>query len=204
MSSATFVSMRRSACCCRGQKSYKGVALLSRAAAVDVVKDIPHFEDDQRRVLAATFGQLRVIDIYVPNGQEVGSEKYQYKLRWLEALRAWLQQEMARYPQLLVLSDYNIAPEDRDVHDPKAWEGGVHVSEPERAALRSLFGLGLHDLFRRFDQPADTYEFGARRTLHHVPDRSRAAALGTAFGSRAGRRPLRHAAYVWLRKFLRR
>ncbi len=156
---------------CNGQKTYNGVALLSRVPGVDVVREIPGFDDVQRRVLAATFGRLRVIDLYVPNGQEVGSEKYQYKLRWLEALREWLLQEIEHYPQLLVLGDYNIAPDDRDVHDPKAWEGSVHVSEAERAALRSLFALGLEDLYRRFDQPPGVfswwdYRAGAFRRNH--------------------------------------
>jgi len=156
---------------CNGQKTYNGVALLSRVPGADVVREIPGFDDIQRRVLAATFGRLRVIDLYVPNGQEVGSEKYQYKLRWLEALREWLRQEIERHPQLLVLGDYNIAPDDRDVHDPKAWEGSVHVSEAERAALRSLFALGLEDLYRRFDQPPGVfswwdYRAGAFRRNH--------------------------------------
>jgi exodeoxyribonuclease-3 len=143
-----------------GQKTYNGVALLSRDSAPrDVVRDIPGFEDVQRRVLAATYGDLRVIGIYVPNGQSVGSDKYLYKLKWLAALRQWLAQELESHPELIVLGDYNIAPEDRDVHDPKLWEGSVHVSEPERAALRSLLGLGLEDLFRRFEQPPASFSW---------------------------------------------
>ena len=143
-----------------GQKTYNGVAILSRDSTPrDVVRDIPGFEDVQRRVLAATYGDLRVIGIYVPNGQSVGSDKYLYKLRWLEALRQWLAQELESHPELIVLGDYNIAPEDRDVHDPKLWEGSVHVSEPERAALRSLLGLGLEDLFRRFEQPPASFSW---------------------------------------------
>jgi exodeoxyribonuclease-3 len=140
-----------------GQKTYNGVAILARSESCDIARDIPGFEDPQRRVLAATFGNLRFINVYVPNGQEVGSEKYAYKLRWLEALRAWLAAELARHPYLAVLGDYNIAPEDRDVHDPPAWEGSVHVSAPERAALQSLLKLGLEDVFRRFEQPEGTY-----------------------------------------------
>jgi exodeoxyribonuclease-3 len=100
-----------------GQKTYNGVAILARGESRDVAREIPGFEDPQRRVLAATFGDLRVINVYVPNGQEVGSEKYAYKLRWLEAMRTWLAVELARHPYLVVLGDYNIAPEDRDVHD---------------------------------------------------------------------------------------
>jgi exodeoxyribonuclease-3 len=110
-------------------------------------------------VLAATYGELRFIAIYVPNGQSVGSDKYLYKLKWLEALRQWLAQELERHRELIVLGDYNIAPEDRDVHDPGLWEGSVHVSEPERAALRSLLDLGLEDLFRRFDQPPASFSW---------------------------------------------
>lgn len=115
-----------------------------------MVAGIPGFEDEQRRVLAATIAGVRVIDVYVPNGQAVGSEKYQYKLRWLDALEGYVAAQLARHPRLVVLGDYNIAPEDRDVHDPKAWEGSVHVSEPERAALRALVDTGLEDCFRRF------------------------------------------------------
>ena len=110
-------------------------------------------------MLAATIGSLRVIDLYVPNGQAVGSEKYEYKLRWLAALADWLAAELARHPRLVVLGDFNIAPEDRDVHDPAAWEGSVHVSAPERAALQRLLGLGLSDVFRRFDQPEGSYSW---------------------------------------------
>lgn len=143
-----------------GQRTYNGVAILSRLApGPDVVRDIPGLGDVQRRVLAATYGNLRVIDLYVPNGQSVGSEKYAYKLGWLEALRGWLAQEIAEHPNTVVLGDYNIAPEHRDVHDPAVWEGCVHVSEPERKALRSLLDLGFKDVFRSFDQPAGTFSW---------------------------------------------
>jgi exodeoxyribonuclease-3 len=143
-----------------GQKTYNGVAILSRGATPrDVLRDIPGFGDSQRRVLAATYGDLRCIALYVPNGQSVGSDKYLYKLKWLDALTRWLAQELERHPALIVLGDYNIAPEDRDVHDPKQWEGSVHVSEPERAALRSLVALGLQDLFRRFEQPPASFSW---------------------------------------------
>lgn len=131
-----------------GQKTYNGVALLSRIAATDPIRDIPGFVDPQRRVLAATVGDLRVIDLYVVNGQEVGSEKYQYKLNWLAALHAWLADEIARHPRLVVLGDFNIAPDDRDVYDPAAWAGQILCSEAERAALGSLLALGMHDSFR--------------------------------------------------------
>jgi exodeoxyribonuclease-3 len=142
-----------------GQRTYNGVAVLSRTAPAEVVAGIPGFEDDQKRVLAATIGGVRVIDVYVPNGQAVGSDKYEYKLRWLEALRGYVAAELARHPRLCILGDYNIAPEDRDVHDPKAWEGSVHVSPAERSALQSLLGTGLKDCFRLFDQPEKSYSW---------------------------------------------
>ena len=148
-----------------GQRTYNGVALLARAALEDVVAGIPGFADDQKRVLAATVGGVRVIDVYVPNGQAVGSDKYDYKLRWLDALRGYVAAELARHPQLVVLGDYNIAPEDRDVHDPKAWEGSVHVSEPERAALQSLLAVGLEDCFRRFEQPEKSFSWWDYRMM---------------------------------------
>jgi len=146
-------------CVANGQKTYNGVALLSRIAPTDVVRDVPGVEDPQRRVLAASYGDVRVVDLYVPNGQVVGSEKYAYKIGWLASLRNWLGQELSRHANLVALGDFNIAPEDRDVHDPAAWEGSVHVSEPERAALRALLQLGLKDVFRSFEQPAGTFSW---------------------------------------------
>lgn len=148
-----------------GQKTYNGVAVLSRWACEDVVTEIPGFEDPSRRVLAVTTNGVRVIDLYVPNGQAVGSDKYDYKLRWLAALREWLAQEAQRHERLVVLGDFNIAPDDRDVHDPAKWEGSVHVSEPEREALRALLGLGLVDVFRMFDQPPGTYSWWDYRSF---------------------------------------
>jgi exodeoxyribonuclease-3 len=142
-----------------GQKTYNGVALLAREPPADVLRDIPGFEDPQRRVLAATCGGVRVLGLYVPNGQSVGSDKYQYKLGWLRALHGWLRAELAAHPKLVALGDFNIAPEDRDVHDPVAWEGQVLVSEAERAALRELLALGLEDVFRRFEQPPSSFSW---------------------------------------------
>lgn len=135
-----------------GQKTYNGVALLAREPATDVVTAIPGFDDDQKRLIAGTLGDTRVVCAYMPNGQSLDSDKYQYKLRWLAALKDWLAAELQRYPKLALLGDFNIAPEDRDVHDPKAWEGQVLVSEPERAAFRAFVGLGLTDSYRLFDQ----------------------------------------------------
>jgi exodeoxyribonuclease-3 len=148
-----------------GQRTYNGVALLARCELQAVTAGIPGFDDEQKRVIAATVAGVRVIDVYVPNGQTVGSEKYEYKLRWLAALRGYVAAELALHPRLVVLGDFNVAPEDRDVHDPKAWEGSVLVSEPERAALRELLALGLEDVFRRFEQPERTYSWWDYRML---------------------------------------
>jgi exodeoxyribonuclease-3 len=135
------------------------VAILARTPLSESVLEIPSFDDQQRRVLAVNCGSVRVVNLYVPNGQSIGSDKYEYKLRWLKALRAWLRAELAQYPQLLVLGDFNIAPEDRDVHDPAAWSGSVLVSEPERAALGQLLQIGLSDVFRQFDQPPASFSW---------------------------------------------
>ncbi len=135
-----------------GQKTYNGVAMLSLVPGEEIVTDLPGLEDPQRRILASTIGGVRVLDVYVPNGSEVGSEKYAYKLDWLEKLRGFVSAELSRHPRLVVLGDFNIAPEDRDVHDPEAWRGKILCSDPERAALGALLDLGLSDLFRRFDQ----------------------------------------------------
>lgn len=154
-----------------GQKTYNGVAIVSRAPLSDVQAGIPGFEDEQKRVLAATVDGIRVVCVYVPNGQSLDSDKYVYKLRWLNALNAWLKAELARYPLLALLGDYNIAPEDRDVHDPAAWVGNVLVSEPEREQFRALLGLGLKDGFRLFEQAENSFSWwdyraaGFRRNL---------------------------------------
>jgi exodeoxyribonuclease-3 len=148
-----------------GQKTYNGVAILARTALEDVQTGIPGFDDDQRRVIAATVGSTRIVCLYAPNGQAIGSDKYEYKLRWFAALREWLSAELARHPNLAVLGDLNVAPEDRDVHDPKAWEGQVHVSEPERSAFQALLGLGLKDSFRLFEQPEKSYSWWDYRMM---------------------------------------
>lgn len=142
-----------------GQKTYNGVAILARSPLTEVQHGIPDFSDDPKRVIAATAEDSRIICLYAPNGQAVGSEKYAYKLRWYEALAAWLQDELARRPRLAALGDLNVAPEDRDVHDPKRWEGEIHVSEPERAAFRRLLQLGLADAFRLFAQPEKLFSW---------------------------------------------
>jgi len=148
-----------------GQKTYNGVAILSRGTPLEVSTGIPGFKDEQKRVIAATVGGVRVVCVYCPNGQAVGSEKYDYKLRWFAALKEYLAAELQRHPALAVAGDFNVAPEDRDVHDPKAWEGQVHVSEPERAAWRALLALGLKDSFRLFDQPEKIYSWWDYRMM---------------------------------------
>ena len=142
-----------------GQKTYNGVAILSKTPASEVVTAIPGFADEQKRVLAATIAGVRIINVYVPNGQSVDSDKFQYKLGWLDALIVWLKEEMAHHPSLALLGDFNIAPEERDVHDPKAWEGQVLFSQPEREAFRRLVDLGLTDSFRLFEQPEKIYSW---------------------------------------------
>ncbi|GAB3433154.1 exodeoxyribonuclease III [Massilia solisilvae] len=148
-----------------GQKTYNGVAILSRHPIADVVRNNPRFPDEQQRIIAATIEGMRVVCAYVPNGQSVGSDKYAYKLSWLAALRDWLAEEMQVHEQLALLGDYNIAPEDRDVHDPVAWAEQVHCSTPERAALNALVGLGLCDSFRLFEQPDKSYSWWDYRQL---------------------------------------
>jgi exodeoxyribonuclease-3 len=134
-----------------GQKTYNGVAILSRSAIRDVAHGIPDFADDPKRCIAATVNGIRVVCLYAPNGEAPGTEKYAYKLRWYEALTRWLKREAGQ--ELAVLGDLNIAPEPRDVHNPKRWEGKIHFSEPERAAFRAVIDAGLRDAFRLFEQP---------------------------------------------------
>ena len=140
-----------------GQRGYNGVAILSRREGEGVSRGIPAFADEQSRVIAADLHGVRFVSVYVPNGQAPGSDKFAYKLRWFEALAAWLRSELAAHPRLAVLGDFNVAPEDRDVHDPKLWEGKIHVSEPEREALRRVLAVGFADAFRLFDQPDKSF-----------------------------------------------
>lgn len=142
-----------------GQKTYNGVAIISREPLHDVITDIPELIDPQRRILAATIGDVRVINLYVPNGSEVNSEKYLYKLDWLAKITTFIQQQMTKYPNVAVVGDFNIAPEDQDVHDPKEWEGCVLVSPAERDALANILALGLHDSFRLFTQPEQQFSW---------------------------------------------
>jgi exodeoxyribonuclease-3 len=152
-----------------GQKTYNGVAILYKLATMpqpqDVLINLPSFPDEQKRVIAATFGDLRFISAYVVNGSEVGSDKFEYKKAWLDALLKDCQGWLAQYPKLALVGDYNIAPDDRDVHDPKAWAGQVLCSEEERSRFNTLLGLGLTDSFRLFEQPEKTYSWWDYRML---------------------------------------
>ncbi|QLI82412.1 exodeoxyribonuclease III [Chitinibacter fontanus] len=142
-----------------GQKTYNGVAIIARAPIEDVVINVPGFDDPQKRLITATVNGVRLIGAYIPNGQDLESDKYPYKLAWLEALLQWLQAQLQQYPQLALLGDYNIAPEDRDVHDIKKWAGGVLVSPPEREAFARMLALGLSDAFRHFEQPEKSFSW---------------------------------------------
>jgi exodeoxyribonuclease-3 len=148
-----------------GQKTYNGVAILSKHPIQDVVKNNPRYADEQQRIIAATIEGMRIICAYVPNGGTIESDKYTYKLSWLASLHEWLQEEMRTHEQLAILGDYNIAPSDRDVHDPVAWAGQVLFSDPERKALDALVELGLCDSFRLFEQPEKSYSWWDYRQL---------------------------------------
>lgn len=193
-----------------GQKTYNGVALLARQPIEDVCYGNPHFADEQKRLVSGTIDGVRVVCAYMPNGQAVGSEKYDYKLRWLDALALWLQEELARHPQLALCGDYNIAPDDRDVHDPDRWRGEILCSEPERSAFQRLLGLGLADSFRLFEHPEKTFSWWDYRMLgfqknlglriDHIllsaPLADRCTAAGVDRGPRKRERPSDHAP-VW-------
>jgi exodeoxyribonuclease-3 len=149
-----------------GQKTYNGVALLTRSAlATDIIKNIPGFDDEQARVIAGTVQGVRVIGAYFPNGQAPDSDKFDYKMRWLAALRDWVADELSRHPQLALLGDYNIAPEDRDVYDPVAFFEQIHCTPQERAHFAGLLSLGLHDAFRLFEQPSKSWSWWDYRNL---------------------------------------
>ncbi|MDA3933496.1 MAG: exodeoxyribonuclease III [Gammaproteobacteria bacterium] len=154
-----------------GQPTYNGVALLSREPATDVLLEPPNLSDEQRRIIAASYGDIRVINLYVVNGKAVGDEKYSYKMDWLQRVHAWLAEEVQRHQKLLVIGDFNIAPGDEDVHDPQAWHEQILCSTPEREQLQAMLDLGLQDTFRLFQQPPQLYSWwdyrqaGFRRNL---------------------------------------
>lgn len=148
-----------------GQKTYNGVALLSRTPATDVVRNIPGFADDMARVLCATVDGVRVIGAYFPNGQAPGSDKFAYKMRWLDALREWVRAELAAHPKLVLMGDYNITFDDLDVWDPVGLRETIHCTTEERTHLRGLIDLGLHDAYRLFEQPPKSYSWWDYRML---------------------------------------
>lgn len=154
-----------------GQKTYNGVAILAKQPISGVITDLPGLDDPQRRILIATVGGIRIVNLYVVNGQAVGSEKYAYKLDWLEKVTAHIAAELQQHPNLIVLGDFNIAPDDRDVHDPVAWHEQILCSTPERNALQAMLALGLHDSYRLFHAEGGVYSWwdyrqaGFRRDL---------------------------------------
>lgn len=134
-----------------GQKTYNGVAILGRNKMEDSITDIPTLEDPQRRVLGVTVQDIRILNLYVPNGESIGSQKYQYKLNWLHNLDIFLKTELIKYPKMIVLGDFNIAPEEIDVHDPIFWRGQVLFSDPERQAFRDMLQVGFSDCYRQLN-----------------------------------------------------
>jgi len=152
-----------------GQKTYNGVAILARTPLTAVVRNIPGFEDEQTRVIAATVetpqGPLRVLNGYFVNGQAPGTDKFAYKMRWLQALHDWVRSELAAHPRLVLLGDFNVAPEDRDSYDPVGLADTIHHTREERAHFQALLGLGLTDAFRMFEQPEKSYSWWDYRML---------------------------------------
>ena len=148
-----------------GQKTYNGVALLSKSAATDVVRNIPGFDDSLARVITATVDGVRIVGAYFPNGQAPGTDKFDYKMQWLRGMRDWLADELARHPKLVLMGDFNIAPDDRDVYDPVACAGQIHCTDEERDRLRKLLALGLIDAFRLFEQAPKSWSWWDYRQL---------------------------------------
>lgn len=140
-----------------GQKTYNGVAILSRIPATNLITDIPDLEDPARRILCATIGDVCVLNLYIPNGESVTSDKYTYKLNWLKKMTQFLKQQIQKHPKMIILGDFNIAPEEIDVHDPKRWEGSVLFSLPERQAFNDMLAVGFRDCFR--DMHPETQEY---------------------------------------------
>ena len=195
--------------CFSGQKTYNGVAILSRAAPEDVSAGIPDFDDPQRRLLAATIDGIRIIDVYIPNGQEVGSEKCEYKFRWLAAFESFLTQELKVHKKLIVLGDFNIAPADIDIHDPKRWKGKIMCSDAERDQFQKFLALGLTDTVRSlypdegmyswWDYRLNAFQRGWGLRIDHVLATAALKPLAAAVHSdeRGFERPSDHAP-VWV------
>ncbi|CAN5559327.1 exodeoxyribonuclease III [soil metagenome] len=150
---------------CFGQKTYNGVALISKLPVTDVIRNLPGHDDEQARVITGAVGDVRVIGAYVVNGQAVDSPKFVYKMAWLESLRRFVADEIVKYPKLVIMGDFNIAPDDRDVHDPVLWAGQVLCTPQERDHFAALLGLGLSDSFRLFEQPPKIYSWWDYRQL---------------------------------------
>ncbi len=148
-----------------GQKTYNGVAIISRTPATDIQKNLPNFEDEQKRVICATISDVRIINTYIVNGQSLESDKFTYKINWLAALTEFLSDELKKYPKLALLGDFNIAPTDADVHNPDKWLGCNLVSPQERAAFQKLLDLGLTDAFRLFEQPEKAFSWWDYRQM---------------------------------------
>ncbi len=150
---------------CSGQRTYNGVATISKRSSENVITDVPGLDDPQRRILGTTIGNLRVLNLYVVNGQEVGSEKYQYKLEWLDKVTQYIARDLENYENYVVLGDFNITPDDRDLHNPERWKDRILCSEPERTALNKILELGFQDTFRLFDQPEKTFSWWDYRQM---------------------------------------
>jgi exodeoxyribonuclease III len=152
-----------------GQKTYNGVAILSRNPVTDIVRNIPRHTDDQSRVIAATLdtpeGPLRLVNCYFVNGQAPGTDKFAYKMLWLEALHRWLQEELKVHQRLVLMGDFNVAPEDRDSFDPVGLKDTIHHTVEERAHFQALLDLGLTDAYRLFEQPEKSYSWWDYRML---------------------------------------
>lgn len=146
-------------CLFNGQKTYNGVAILSRIMAVDAILDLPDMIDPQRRMLAATIADVRILNLYVPNGESIESVKYEYKLKWLNYLRNYIADQLQKYPKVIMLGDFNIAPHEHDVHDPQLWTGKVLFSDKERQVFHSMIEMGFKDCFRLHDQPEKSYSW---------------------------------------------
>ena len=193
-----------------GQKTYNGVALITRTAAVDVVRNIPGFTDDMARVLCASVENTRVIGAYFPHGQAPGSDKFEYKLHWLKALRNWVRTELEQHPKLVLMGDCNITFDDADVWDPIGLKDTIHCTEEERYELRALLALGLHDAHRLFAQPPRSFswwdyrDFAFRRNrglrIDHVlvsrPLKDAVRSCHIDIGPRKNERPSDHAPVV--------
>lgn len=152
-----------------GQNTYNGVAIITPNKGIDEQKNLPNFDDPQQRLIAVTFnspiGDIRVVNVYCPNGQSLDSDKYKYKLNWFKALKDWIEGELQKYPRLIIVGDYNVAPRDKDVHDPEQWVGNILVSDAERNAFQALLDLGLHDSFLSFEQPDKSFTWWDYRRL---------------------------------------